>query len=189
MVVRTFLALDIAEATRDALVAAAGELRDSRSKVRWVAPENLHVTVKFLGDVAEDDVRGVCDAVAEAARAVEPFDFHVRELRCMPPGGKVRMVWAGVDEPSGRLAELFGKLEAVLEPLGFPPERRSFSPHVTLGRVKFVGDPRALRAAAGRYAEEHFGAQRAEHVAVYRSELTGQGPIYSAMARPPIGGC
>ena len=188
MGVRTFLALDIDEAARGALTAAGGRFPCDESKIRWVEPANLHVTVKFLGDVPEGGVREVCEAVAEAAGRMGAFDFDVRGLRCVPPGGKVRMVWAGVDEPTGRLAEAFGQLEAALEPLGFPRERRSFQPHITLACVKFAPSPAALRAAAERHAETQFGGQRAAEVVVYGSQLTPQGPIYTAIARGRMGG-
>ena len=187
MAIRTFLALDLEETIRGALVEAVGGLPEAGSKIRWVAPANLHVTVKFLGDVAEGDVDAVCGAVAEAAGRGEPFDFDVVGLRCIPAGGRLRMIWAGVREPTGRFDALFGQLESALTPLGFEPERRKFSPHVTLARVKSAPNAGGLRAAAGAHAETRFGTQRAAEVTVYSSRLTPDGPIYTPMARPRIG--
>ena len=188
MSVRTFLALDIDDAAREALTAAGGRFPCDESKIRWVEPVNLHVTLKFLGDVGEPDTDAICRAVAEAAAAVEPFEFGVRGLRCVPGGGKVRMVWACVHEPAGRMAMMFERIESALEPLGFPRERRRFNPHVTLGRVRSTRNAAALREAAGQYAETDFGDQRAQNVVTYTSELTPEGPIYTALARAPIGG-
>ncbi|HUS93363.1 MAG TPA: RNA 2',3'-cyclic phosphodiesterase [Phycisphaerae bacterium] len=188
MAIRTFLALDLDEAIRRRLAAAAGDVPPDALHARRVAPENLHVTVKFLGDVAEADAPAVCRAVAEAAGKVAAFEFDVRGLRCVPPGRGARMIWGGVDEPTGRMAAMFEQLEAALEPRGFPREGRRFQPHVTLARIKSVRDPAALKAATDARAAEHFGAQRADQVTVYRSELTPRGPIYTAMAHAPLGG-
>jgi len=183
MAIRTFLALDLDAPIRDRLTAAARGLPQVDSRIRWVAPENLHVTLKFLGDVPETDVAEVCNAVVALAGRIEPFDFDVSHLRCIPPAGKVRMVWADVREPTGRMASVFEQAEAALSGLGFPRERRGFRPHVTLGRVKLTRNAAGLRAAAAQYADTLFGSQRAGGVVVYRSELTPRGPIYTPMAR------
>ena len=187
MAIRTFLALDLDAPIRDRLAAAARGLPQADSRIRWVAPENLHVTLKFLGDVPETDAAEVCNAVVELAGRIEPFDFDIVHLRCVPPGGKVRMIWADVREPSGQMASMFEQAESALSELGFPRERRGFHPHVTLGRVKSIRSPRELREAAERHAQSHFGAERAEEVVVYSSELTPRGPIYAAMARGRMG--
>ncbi|MGB2823375.1 MAG: RNA 2',3'-cyclic phosphodiesterase [Phycisphaerae bacterium] len=183
MAIRTFLALDIDASIRDRLTAAAREFPETGSKVRWVAPENLHVTLKFLGDVPEPDAADVCEAVVGLAGGVEPFDFDVAGLRCVPPAGKVRMVWADVAEPTRQMAAAFEKVESALGELGFPRERRGFHPHVTLGRVKFTRNAADLRAAADRHAGTLFGTQHARGIVVYRSELTPQGAIYTPMAQ------
>jgi 2'-5' RNA ligase len=180
---RTFLALDIDEAVRDGLVSAVGDFPADGSKVRWVARQNLHVTLKFLGDVSDGELAGVCDAVAAAAGQVEPFECGVRGLQAVPPNAKVRMVWAEVHEPAGRMAAMFVLLEEALKDLSFEPEGRQFHPHITLGRVSFTKQPRELLAAAARHAETDFGTTLAGAVVVYASELSPRGPIYTPMAR------
>jgi 2'-5' RNA ligase len=188
MSVRTFVALDLDDAARGRLAAATAELGQCESKIRWTDEVNLHVTMKFLGDVADGDVAGVCQALADAAGGAEPFEFAVGGLRCVGGGAKVRMVWANVHEPAGRMAGLYEHVESALEPLGFPRERRGFSAHVTVGRVRATRNADALRAAVARYAEADFGTQRADHVVVYASRLTPAGPVYTPRARLVIGG-
>lgn len=190
---RTFLALDIDESTRGRLELVRRKLDDARSKINWVAPRNLHVTLKFLGDVSDSLLPEVCRAVSAAAGEGEPFDFEVRGVRPIPPaprsGGSkgVRMFWAEVIEPTGRLGRLFEQLETALVPLGFARENRSFSPHITLARVRFAGNPSALRAAADELADKHFGRVRAEQLTVYTSQLQKGGPIYTPISNPPLG--
>ena len=186
MATRTFLALDLDEPIRRRLADAAGQLSQPGDKIRWVAPQNLHVTLKFLGDVGDDNLAGVCQAVRDAAGTVEPFDFDVTGLCCIPPGGAVRMVWAQLADATGRLAVLFARADAALGEIGFARERRAFRPHVTVGRVKFAPNAAALRAAAKDLAPAAFGTQHAGRVAVYRSELTRDGPTYTPLTHAPL---
>jgi len=187
MPVRTFLALDIDEATRRRLAEAASGVAVGQAKVKLVAPENLHVTLNFLGDVDDGQLSELCRVVADVAAEVEPFDFTVRAVRCIPPAGRLRMIWAGVDDPTGRLVLLQKRLSTALASLGFAQERRDYHPHVTLARVRYAGDAQAIREAAGRFAEEEFTRQSAQEVVVYTSRLTPAGPIYSPAAHPPLG--
>jgi 2'-5' RNA ligase len=188
--VRTFLALDIDAAARDRLIAAVGEIDGAGgAKVRWVARQNLHVTLRFLGDVADEALADVCRATCEAARPVDPIPFDVPGLVCVPPGGRqVRMVWAAVREPTGQLARLHERLETALAPLGFRPEGRPFRPHITVGRVKFARDAAALRSAVEAFRAVGFGQQRAGDVVIYGSELTADGPVYTAMGEASLCG-
>ena len=189
MAIRTFLALDLDAAIRDRLVEAVAEMPQAGAKLRWVARENLHVTVKFLGDVEEGDAAAACEAAAEAAAGIPPFEFTVRGLLCRPSGGRqLRMIWAGVDEPTGQLAAAFEALESALDPLGFPRERRAFHPHITLARIKSAPDPAAFRAAVRRHAETHFGTKAAEGFTVYQSDLRPTGPIYTPMTHAKFAG-
>jgi len=187
MAIRTFLALDLDASVRRAIAAAAGRLPVGGSKVRWVEPQNLHVTMKFLGDVADADVMGVCRAVEDAASRLAPVAFDVVGLECIPARGPVKMVWAGVRESAGMLARTFAGLESAMEALGLDVERRAFRAHVTVGRVRYCGDPAGLRRATARLAHKEFGAQDAGEVVVYSSRLTKEGPAYAAMASCKLG--
>jgi len=185
---RIFFAVEIAEQTRRALARVAEGLDTGGAKIRFVAPRNLHVTMNFLGDVGDALLRQVCDAAAEVAGGVEPFEFSVSGLRSVPPGGRLRMIWANVCDPAGRLTDLQERLAASLETLGFPRESRSYRPHLTLARVKFAREDRVLRAGIERFGEEPFGTQQATQVTVFSSELTPAGPIYTPAKRAPLGG-
>lgn len=188
MALRTFIAVDIDEETRRRVAAVAARIETAPAKVNWVAAPQLHVTVKFLGDVDEAVIPVVCEAAAETARRIEPFDFEVRGLLAVPPRGRLRMFWAGVEDPTGRMGELAAGLEDALGELGFPRERRRFRPHITVARVRSVRDRERLRAAVAPWREEPFGTPRADALTVYSSELTPQGPVYAPLARPALGG-
>ena len=190
MATRTFFALDLDDHVRDRLVDAQQRLDCTSAKVRWVARQQLHVTLQFLGDVDDDTIGRVCSLAAEAAVAVEPFDFHVRRIICVPPGGRMRMFWAGAIDPTGRLAQLHAGLADALGQLGFQRESRGFKPHVTMARIKFANARGSsdLRAAAADLADEDFGTQHAVKLTAYASRLTPQGPRYTPLATPTLGG-
>lgn len=188
MPVRTFIAVDLAESTLDALAEMPGKLSDPRANIRWVGRDNLHVTLQFLGDVADDLIASVCDRAAAAAAEVEPFDFEVRGVICIPPAGQLRMVWASIHDTTGRMAALHDAAERELSSLGFEPEKRRFRPHLTLARIKHIRDPRGFRQAVEPYRDAAFGAQKAEELVVYSSQLKPEGPVYTPLARAPLGG-
>jgi len=190
MEIRTFVALPLDEAVRDRLAAAREALAAAAPavRVRWVARANLHLTVKFLGGVDERLLAEVCRAAGEVAAAGGPFEFRVRGLAPVPARGPLRMIWAGIEEATGRLTELAERLERTFREMGYKEERRAFHPHLTLGRVKSPRGADALRDAARARAETDFGLQPAEEIVVFSSELTRDGPVYTAVARAPLGG-
>jgi len=187
MGIRTFFALDLDPPTLDGLVAVRAQLDVPGAKIKWVARDNLHVTLKFLGDIPEPQVAEVCALAAQAATRVEPFEFGIECVSVVPPRGKARMVWAGVADPTGRMAALHAELETALAGIG-KQEARGFNPHITLARMKFIEDSDELRRRAAAYTEQRFGTIAADELVVYSSRLTPQGPIYTPIARASLGG-
>jgi len=187
MAIRTFLALELDEPIRRAIVAAAESLDVGGAKIRWVAEPNLHVTLKFLGDVPDSDVMDVCKAAESVAAGLAPIAFDVTGLTCVGPRGPVKMIWADIRDEARAIGAVFDEVEAALEPLGFDAEPRAYKPHVTVARVRYCPHPAEFREAAARYADAAFGTQRAGEIVVYSSQLTREGPVYDAMARCPLG--
>lgn len=184
---RTFLALDLDEPLRRQLIELQRELDVVGADVRWTRPELLHVTMKFLGDVRDDnDLSRVCAVATEEAGEIEAFEFSVAGIVCAPPRGRTRMVWVGVDDDTTRMAELHRGLDGAYAAMGFARENRTFRPHLTLGRLK--GDRRMepLRQAVAAMAGRSFGLQQAGELVVYASELRPQGPIYTVLTRAPL---
>ncbi len=184
---RTFLAVDIDTNARTALGEAVGRIDVSKAKVKWVADQNLHVTLRFLGEVDDSKLPGICQLVAEAAGEVEAFDFRVGEIVCVPPAGPLRMFWADVAEPTGRMSLLYENISLLLEAEGYPSESRPFRPHITLGRVKFDHSAGQLRRQVAQFAGRDFGRVHGDSVTVYGSILTPSGPQYSVIDRVPLG--
>lgn len=187
MAVRTFFALDIDDALRQRLAEVSARVDCGRSKVNWVRPENLHVTMHFLGDVDDAKLAEVCRLAGEAAAGVEPFGFHVRGLSCIPPRGAVRMIWADAADPTGRMEALRNSLMSALAGLGFREESRRFKGHITLARVRFGRQVERIRRGVEAAAPAGLPGQFAEELVAYSSRLGPGGPTYEAIARAPLG--
>ena len=185
---RLFIALDVSEAIRRKVHAAAAALPAGDSKINFVAAENIHLTLHFLGEVADERVMDVHRAVEQAAGQVGPFELAVTGLKAVPPQGRLRMVWAGVTEQTGRLARLHELLGAGLHEGGFQTDHRPFSPHLTLARVRATREADAIRQAVAAEEGRPFGTCRIDEIVAYSSQLTKKGPIYEAMGRAGLTG-
>lgn len=195
---RTFIAIQLDEKLRTGL----GQVQDllqmevSPRSIRWVRPEGIHLTLKFLGDTTMTQVDKVQAALAQAAAQVQPFTFTVGGLGCFPNTRQPRVVWVALQEPTGALARLRDAVEAHVAPLGFPTEKRPFHPHLTLGRVqrgaskaevRAVGD---VLAAQSPFASQNasanlacsVGEMSAPSVSYIRSDLRPAGAVYTTLA-------
>lgn len=166
---------------RAALTRVQDDFSGCGAKVKWVAPANVHLTMKFLGEIDDEMGGKVAAAMAEAAGA-GPISFTVAGLGRFPPRGKPRTLWAGVSDGADAVVALFTKLDAALGPLGFESERR-FVPHVTIGRVKSPVGADALTPVIEHHAGTVFGACRAEEMTLFKSTLTPQGAICDVLTR------
>ncbi|HLK12877.1 MAG TPA: RNA 2',3'-cyclic phosphodiesterase [Candidatus Binatia bacterium] len=187
---RCFVALDLPAAVRAAVIDAQEALRRAapRADVRWVGAAGLHVTLKFLGEVAEARRDEVVAALGRAAAAHSPLGLVVRGLGGFPSARRPRVVWAGLAGGTTKLAALARDVDAALAALGFPAEARPFRSHVTLGRVRSARGLGTLAAALERQAGVDLGAWIAADITLYRSRLGPGGATYEALARLSLGG-
>ncbi|MBN1640142.1 MAG: RNA 2',3'-cyclic phosphodiesterase [Anaerolineae bacterium] len=188
---RTFIAVDLAPALRGAL----GDLQARMQAdvpprlVRWVRPEGIHLTLVFLGDVPVVQVPAIAAALRTVCARHAPFSFSLGGTGCFPNVRRPRVVWVGVDEPTGALVRLQGDVERALQPLGYRPEQRRYTPHLTLGRVK--GGSREAVEALGAYvarARVRLGEMDVDAVHLIRSELLPGGAVYTSLEAAPLGG-
>jgi len=188
---RVFLAVEIDETVRRSaarvsanLAAAIGQGRDRRT-VAWVAPQNLHITLQFLGEVDASLAQTVADHLAPPI-AVDPFDVAVAGLGTFPPAGLPRVVWMGVTDGAAPLSALYRELGRRLDGLGFPRDPRPFHAHLTLGRIKAPCGPRVRDAVAAARAADA-GRCRADHVTLFESRLSPSGATYAVVATSRLG--
>ena len=162
--------------------------KDIQGVIRWVRPEGIHLTLKFFGEVSPEAVEKIDAAVSGPTAAVAPFNLAVRGVGVFPDVNRPRVVWVGIAGEIGALAALQRELERKLAAAGFPPEERPFRAHLTLGRVKvprgIVGLSRAVETGAGVEA----GIVPVREVALFKSELTPRGAVYTRLASYPLQG-
>lgn len=171
---RAFVAVFPPLDLREALARAARELPVA-GDVRWVTPENVHLTLKFLGEVGEKDLARVAEALGPVSERHDPFEALVSGFGAFPSAGKARTLWAGIDEGAERLGALARDVEAALQPLGFAPETRPYRPHLTLGRAR--RRPVSLGAGTAKPGIR-FPVRRMDLV---ESVLGGEGAAYSTL--------
>jgi len=180
---RIFIAIDLDEAVIDNLAGLQSEMRSEcnygKGEVKWVKPEQMHLTLKFLGEVEDNRVMEVCSAVNRACLGHERFSIEICGAGSF--GRPARVVWAGV-EKSEELFGLHSDIEDELESAGWDRDRRGFSGHLTLCRVKSVGAGRELGRAAAGFEDFEGGMSFVESVKIYSSVLGKMGPEYSVVS-------
>lgn len=186
---RLFVALDLDETARTSVAAAQQRLKtraQDSSRLRWVRPEHLHMTLVFLGEVPDTRADEVVHQFAEP-EPVRPFAVVFRGFGAFPPHGAPRALWIGVSEGEREIRLLQAALAARARRLGIDIEEREFSPHLTLGRWKDSrpSDRRRILDGASDsvVARVHVG-----HVTLYRSQLSSSGPSYTPLAHVTLSG-
>jgi 2'-5' RNA ligase len=160
--------------------------------IRWVRPEGIHLTLKFLGDVERERLPEIEGALRHACSPHLPFALDIAGLGCFPNPRRPRVVWVGVQDEGHTLAAMQRDVERALVPLGFPTERRGFHPHLTLGRVRNrrpSGRQAAELEVLGDYvshAKVRIGQMAVDEVHLMRSELLPSGAVYTALAVVPL---
>lgn len=159
------------------------DLRQPKDSIKWVPEDNLHLTLKFLGDVIDREVPTVCRAIRQVCQSVPPFRMEFAGTGGFPTNERPRVIWAGIVDGGECLATLVTRLETALAELGFKPEARDYRPHLTLGRAKSN-----LRCASAevvdrlqRNANRKLGVMVADQVKLIASFLDREGPTYNVM--------
>jgi 2'-5' RNA ligase len=189
---RLFVALAPPDPVRRRLGAAAEALRQAAGRaageVRFTPTESVHLTLQFLGAVPEERVAAVAAAVRDAAAASRPLALEVRGAGGFPSARRARVIWLGVAGDVVPLAALVQDLARRLAPLGFPPEVRPFTPHLTVGRAKDPRGAAGLGGALAAAAEEPGFAWRCGEACLVESHLSPAGARYEVIERAPLGG-
>lgn len=189
--VRTFVALELPPAIQDGLRAISADLQPKTKTLplRWVPIENIHLTLKFLGDINEANISHISDLLQSKANSTPAFDIRLNGLGVFPNPRRPNVIWVGVDAPEA-LQDLQGRLEVELSGLGFVPEKRPFSPHLTVARVRREARPAALKQISDIVASTHIAAVtgRIDMLTLFRSVLKPSGSVYNPLSRSPLAG-
>jgi 2'-5' RNA ligase len=185
--IRSFIAIELPDPLKQALTQLESRLKTDRQPyVKWVNPASIHLTLKFLGSISADLVAEITRAIGAAVPGTTPFRLKTGALGVFPNPKRVQVVWVGLEGELDKLNHLQQKLETSLSPLGFPPETRRFTPHLTLARLRDQASA-AEREEMGRLVAETRldGATEitVDTVSLMKSELTRAGPIYTRISR------
>jgi 2'-5' RNA ligase len=184
--IRTFIAINISSELREAFRLFIGELIRIGGDVKWVKPESIHLTLRFLGNLAASKIQLVCDAVQKTCDGFSTVRLRTGAKGAFPNLKRPKVFWVGLAETDGEiLADLQAKLEMVLAEMGFEKEGRGFHPHLTLGRVR---SPKKIDEVTHKFMEYRFPEIEfmADQVLVMKSKLTPHGALYSVQKTVPL---
>jgi 2'-5' RNA ligase len=183
--IRSFIAVEVPADVRAKLAAIQERLRQSGAEVRWVAPENIHLTLKFMGSVDEELMDDIITIMRESVAGLAAWTAEVKGVGSFPSARKPRVVWVGVADRDGQLDQIHRKLDRGLRRLGVAGESRRYHPHLTLGRVK--SDTLNLVEAVDSLREMEVGSLSVESLTLFQSDLKPDGAVYTPRAKVAIG--
>ena len=186
---RAFIAIEIPSSIQRAIQQATSGLhQELKGLVRWTAPENIHLTLKFLGDISQSSMESLTQLLCAEADMISPFEFHVHGFGSFPISRLPRVLWVGIQAPAG-LEAMYRGIEAACTRLGYEAEPRGFSPHLTIGRVKqdiSAAHRGTIRRALEAVKIDSLGTARVDSVHLFKSDLKPSGAVYTKLSSAPL---
>ena len=184
--IRIFVAMELPQEIQDTLQQLQSDLRASMPDVRWTKRGNIHLTLKFLGDVQVSRIDKISDSLRDIACQFSPFVVSLSGIGAFPNSRKPRIVWVGMEKGANRLIEAANLIEEAMKRLGFPREKRPFRPHLTVGRIRHLKNPVAMTEALERSRIGELGQFTVQQISLIKSQLDPAGSIYTTLAEMPL---
>jgi 2'-5' RNA ligase len=187
---RTFIAIELSPEIEEYLRRLQERLKTSQADVKWVSPQNIHLTLKFLGEIDEKTLEQIKHILEDTACSSEQFTLRLSVIGAFPSIKSPRVIWIGIDKGDEEVKVIAKELEDKLSAIGLPKEDRAFSSHITLGRVRSSGNRNNLVKSLESLKEKLLEGNtelRVEKITLFKSTLTPKGPIYEALKEFPIG--
>lgn len=178
--IRSFIALELSDEARDELARVIGVLKGAGADVKWMAPGSIHLTLKFLGDISAEKVPDIAGRLKEISSAARAFDLVLSGIGVFPGWGYAKVLWVGVGEGAKEAVQLARSVEEAMALEGFEKEKRSFSPHLTLGRIRKAKNKDKLKALADSIKVVP-AASLISRIVLFRSVLSREGSIYTPL--------
>jgi 2'-5' RNA ligase len=183
--IRAFIAIELPDSIKSSISLLQNDLKRSTSApVKWVAPNSIHLTLKFLGNISQDKIPEISEVIDKTTRKTAPFSLELSELGAFPNTHSPRVVWIGLKGDIDTLSVLQKNIESTLIPHGFPPEGKGFSPHLTLGRVREKLIPEDRRRLGELVASTEVSSASpftVDSLNLMRSTLTPSGAVYRCL--------
>jgi len=182
---RTFIAVELPEQIKKQIEVLQAPLKKTNAFVSWVKPGNIHITLKFLGEVPEEKIDEVFSATELALKGTKSFKMNLKGMGAFPDFRRPRVIWIGAGKGGEELSDMANKIEDQMEKIGYPKEKRKFSPHFTIGRVK---SPKNIEKLIELIKSADFETEDIEvnEVTVMKSQLHPAGAIYTALKKMPL---
>ncbi len=178
---RTFIAVPLPQEARTIIQEIQTDLQKCNCDISWVKPENIHLTLKFLGDTASENIEAIKLIIKDCVRKTKPFDYTINELGAFPSLNKINVLWLGIDKNKDKFRAIVEMLEENLCRIGFPKENRSFSAHITLGRIRSNKNIHILKESLNKYKTPLNIPGNFSNITLFKSTLTPTGPIYEVL--------
>jgi RNA 2',3'-cyclic 3'-phosphodiesterase len=186
---RAFIAIELPQETKDTLARLQAKLKMAGADVKWVEPKNIHLTLKFLGEIEEQTQNRIITQLEAISSAVKNFDICLTCCGAFPNTDSPRVIWAGIEQGDKEVYTLAKAIETHLESISIPKENREFSSHITLGRTRSSKNRHELAKTISRLnlktLKEQFTASK---ITLFKSTLTPCGPIYEMIKEFPLSG-
>ncbi len=183
---RTFFAVELSKEIAAGVQRIQEGLKERIGGVRWVRPASIHLTLKFLGEVDPDRIGGIVSKVEESTRDIAPFTIGIRGCGGFPNTKNPRIIWIGVDDPSGLLKKVQARVEEGMEGLGFMKEGRDYAPHLTLGRLSSGKGKGTVTQTLEDIKESNVGTMEVREIILFRSHLKPMGAEYTKLKVIPL---
>lgn len=181
--IRTFIAVEIPSVIKEKISELQEKLKKDQARVSWVKPNNIHITLKFLGNVDESKITDIERAIENAVNQIKPFSTEVVSVGVFPNYKKPRVIWIAAKSEKDLLKLLAQQIDNELHKLGFEKESRSFEPHLTIGRVKMHGGIRGIIRKLEQNVDFNAGIFTVKEIIVMRSDLKPTGAVYTPLKR------
>lgn len=178
--IRAFIALDISEEIRKELTLVQSQLKTKlKDGISWVKPENIHISLRFLGDIRQEDIIKINEIITSLAQETKSFEISLGELGVFANINNPRVIWVGIQKGKDTTKLLQRHLEEKLKTLGFEPERQTFHPHLTLTRIKYLKDKTVLEQCLRIISPDNRLSCLIDKIILFQSTLSPQGSIYT----------
>lgn len=179
--IRSFIAIELPQFLRSKLESLQRELKRQEPDVKWVRPEGIHLTLKFLGSISRDEIDRISNVLAGIVPRWPPFTMKIKGLGGFPSIRNPRVLWIGIQEGASEVLSLQRAIEKASLENNFPPEDRPFKPHLTLGRIRSPRGREALLASIETNRDMEIGSFSAQEVSLFQSELKPSGALYTRL--------
>ena len=186
--VRTFIGIELNANTVNEIAEELNYLSYHFPKINWVRPENLHITLKFLGNVIPNDLRNIFDNITYVGSKSSPFSLDIQSVGLLPNEKHPRIVYAGCAMGEDCLKRLHKEVNDIISSIGYPEEPRPYYPHITLGRIKKPSYALGIEEYLRDLQKINFGITDIDEIVVFMSELKNKGAVYSPMYRIKLEG-